>query len=128
MTLLSLLTFGFIPVKLMLQHYVELVIILLALVNYRHLQRNALTALLPMVIIMFILDVILENSYLRSNVRVLYLFECLLIFFGIWILPALRSHKATPLIGLMLSSAVISFWMDAYWVMGQFNIFIYNLN
>jgi hypothetical protein len=121
-----LLSSGF-SIQLLLQHYFELAFLLLALIYYRRLRYYKLSILLPLFIGWFFIDVALENSSLRHNVRVLYLFECVLLFFGIYLLPALRKFNLIPVLAVLFVNIIISFWMDAYWVHGKYNVFIYNL-
>jgi hypothetical protein len=114
------------PIRIYLQHYVELSLLLLVIIYYPALKQKKLQILLPLVLLGLILDVVFRSSALYRILTGQRLFEFMIIIFGVYLFERLKKARLLIFPLLMAIDSILSLVADFYASHGKHNLFIHN--
>jgi hypothetical protein len=100
------------PVRIQLQHYIELLLCAACLIWYGWLKRHRLTGLLPLFCIILVINVVFDNTSTDTNIRVLQVIGLFVFLYGLIFLKRIKAQNigmAVSLIGIYVAADFIGF-------------------
>jgi hypothetical protein len=114
------------PINIYPIHYVELVLIVLAVIYYKKLKRNKLTILLYLSIAALVIDLVVVNSFLIRFVRFPEIIKFLIIVLGIYLYASVKKLNLQLLLVIIAARLLREILLRDYSLHGKYNLFIQN--
>jgi hypothetical protein len=116
------------PIRIYLQHYVELFLVFLALLMYRNLKKLRLRIIIPLLSFALFLDLLAQNHIIQVPINVEKCLSLITIFLAIALLPALKKFKLQAIIPLLCIMWITGVIGDHYASKGWYNLFVTNFD
>jgi hypothetical protein len=114
------------PIRIYLQHYVELFLVFLALLMYRNLKKLRLRIIIPLLSFALFLDLLAQNHIIQVPINVEKCLSLITIFLAIAVLPALRIMKIQIIVPLFFIMWITGIIGNYYASRGWYNLFVTN--
>jgi hypothetical protein len=115
-----------IHVRIFLQHYFELFLLFLVVMQYKRLKKDRLSMLLYLSMGLLITDLAISNSHFAKTFTIVQIIQFWIVVFGLMIYPSIKAKHLGILLGIIVFGTFTDCMHNAYAWNGWYNLFINN--